>query len=146
MEAHRAEQTGGEQNEHMDEARRLRRLQVMMSMVMSVISQDPDLTVEEAAEMAANARRAALTMFPDKELAYDIPLPAAPAATNERTLSAAVAIHRYARPANSRFSVETFTFSPSLMKRGTRISRPVSSLADLVTLPLDESPRSPGSV
>ncbi len=55
-----------------EEARRLRRLQVMMSMVMSVISQDPDLTVEEAAEMAANARRAALTMFPDKELAYDI--------------------------------------------------------------------------
>ena len=55
-----------------DEPRRLRRLQVMMSMVMSVISQDPDLTVEEASEMAANARRAALAMFPDKELAYDI--------------------------------------------------------------------------
>ena len=56
----------------MEAARRLRRLQVMMSMVMSVISQDPDLTVEEAAEMAANARRAALSMFPDKELTYDI--------------------------------------------------------------------------
>jgi len=39
---------------------------------MSVISQDPDLTLEEAAEMAANARRAALSMFPDKELAYDL--------------------------------------------------------------------------
>jgi hypothetical protein len=63
---------GGEQNERMEEARRLRRLQVMMSMVMSVLSQDPDLTLEEAAEMAANARRAALNMFPDKELAYDI--------------------------------------------------------------------------
>ncbi len=55
-----------------EEARRIRRLQLMMSMVMSVISQDPDLTLEEAAEIAANARRAALTMFPDKELAYDI--------------------------------------------------------------------------
>jgi hypothetical protein len=55
-----------------DEARRIRRLQVMMNMVMSVISQDPDMTVEEASEMAANARRAALTMFPDKELAYDL--------------------------------------------------------------------------
>jgi len=55
-----------------DETRRLRRLQVMMSMVMSVISQDPDLTVEEAAELAAGARRAALSMFPDKELAYDL--------------------------------------------------------------------------
>ena len=56
----------------LEEARRLRRLQVMISMVMSVIGQDPDLTLEEAAEMAANARRAALSMFPDKELAYDI--------------------------------------------------------------------------
>jgi hypothetical protein len=60
------------EGERMEEARRLRRLQVMMSMVMSVISQDPDLTLEEAAEMAAGARRAALSMFPDKELAYDI--------------------------------------------------------------------------
>lgn len=72
MEPQRAEQPGEERDERMDEARRLRRLQVMMSMVMSVISQDPDLTLEEAAEMAANARRAALNMFPDKELAYDI--------------------------------------------------------------------------
>src|SRR6266446_10816510 len=72
MEVERAEQPGGEYNEHVDEARRLRRLQIMMSMVMSVISQDPDLTLEEASEMAANARRAALSMFPDKELAYDI--------------------------------------------------------------------------
>jgi hypothetical protein len=78
MEVQRAEQPGGEHNERKDkdrdkeEARRLRRLQVMMSMVMSVISQDPDLTLEEAAELAANARRAALSMFPDKELAYDL--------------------------------------------------------------------------
>jgi hypothetical protein len=62
----------GEPGDLMDEARRLRRLQMMMSMVMSVISQDPDLTLEEASEMAANARRAALSMFPNKELAYDI--------------------------------------------------------------------------
>ena len=65
-----AELPGGD--ERTEEGRRLRRLQVMMSMVMSVISQDPDLTLEEAAEMAANARRAALSMFPDKELAYDL--------------------------------------------------------------------------
>ena len=61
-----------EPNEHADEARRIRRLQLMISMVMSVISQDPDLTLEEASEMAANARRAALAMFPGKEFAYDI--------------------------------------------------------------------------
>jgi hypothetical protein len=72
MEVRATEQPGDERNERAEEARRLRRLQVMMSMVMSVISQDPGLTLEEAAEMAANARRAALTMFPDKELAYDI--------------------------------------------------------------------------
>jgi len=41
-------------------------------MVMSVISQDPNLTVEEASELVAGTRRAALAMFPDKELAYDI--------------------------------------------------------------------------
>lgn len=55
-----------------DEAKRLRRLQVMMSMVSSVISQDPSLTVEEASELAASAKRAALALFPDKELAYDL--------------------------------------------------------------------------
>jgi len=78
MEVQSADSPGGEHNERKntdrdnEETRRLRRLQIMMSMVMSVISQDPDLTLEEAADMAANARRAALTMFPDKELAYDI--------------------------------------------------------------------------
>jgi hypothetical protein len=55
-----------------DEARRIRRLQVMMSMVASVICQDPGLTVEEASELAAGAKRAVLAMFPDKELAYDL--------------------------------------------------------------------------
>jgi hypothetical protein len=61
-----------EQATHEDEARKIRRLQLMMSMVMSVISQDPSLTVEEASELAAGAKRAALAMFPDKELAYDL--------------------------------------------------------------------------
>jgi hypothetical protein len=55
MEVQPADQPGGEHNERAEEARRLRRLQLMMSMVMSVLSQDPDLTLEEAAEMAANA-------------------------------------------------------------------------------------------
>ena len=59
-------------SESEEEARKIRRLQLMMSMVMSVISQDPDLTIEEASEIAANSKRAALAMFPDKELAYDL--------------------------------------------------------------------------
>lgn len=62
----------GDLSERDQEARLIRRLQVMISMVMSVISQDPNLTVEEASELVAGAKRAALAMFPDKELAYDI--------------------------------------------------------------------------
>ena len=65
-------QLSSEQQEQEEERRKLRRLQVMMNMVMSVISQDQDLTVEEAAELVANTKRAALAMFPDKEFAYDI--------------------------------------------------------------------------
>jgi hypothetical protein len=59
-------------SEREQEARNIRRLQVMINMVMSVIGEDPNLTVEEASELAAGAKRAALAMFPDKELAYDI--------------------------------------------------------------------------
>ena len=55
-----------------EESRKIRRLQVMIGMVMSVIGQDPNLTVEEASELAAGAKRAALAMFPDKELAFDL--------------------------------------------------------------------------
>lgn len=55
-----------------EEAKKIRRLQVMIGMVMSVIGQDPNLTVEEASELAAGAKKAALAMFPDKELAFDL--------------------------------------------------------------------------
>jgi hypothetical protein len=67
----RGEQEGALHETH-EEAKKIRRLQVMISMVMSVIGQDPNLTVEEASELIANAKRAALVMFPDKELAFDI--------------------------------------------------------------------------
>ena len=63
---------GGVRSDSLEEAKKIRRLQVMMSMVMSVISQDPNLTLEEASELVAGAKRAALAMFPDKELAYDL--------------------------------------------------------------------------
>jgi hypothetical protein len=59
-------------NEGEQEARKIRRLQLMITMVMSVIGQDPNLTLEEASELVAGAKRAALAMFPDKELAFDI--------------------------------------------------------------------------
>lgn len=60
------------QAELADEAKRLRRLQFLMNMTLSVISQDPNMTLEEASEMVAGARRAALAMFPGKELAFDL--------------------------------------------------------------------------
>jgi hypothetical protein len=44
----------------------------MMNMVLATICQDSGLTLEEASELAAGAKRAALAMFPDKELAYDL--------------------------------------------------------------------------
>jgi hypothetical protein len=61
-----------QQAELAEEAKRLRRLQFLMNMTLSVISQDPNMTVEEASEMVAGARRAALAMFPGKELAFDL--------------------------------------------------------------------------
>lgn len=60
------------ETEQQEEDRKIRRLQLMMNMVMSVLAQDEDLTLEQASEMIANAKTAALAMFPDKELAYDL--------------------------------------------------------------------------
>lgn len=60
-------------NMHADEeAKLIRRMQMMMNMVMNVIAQDASLTIDDASQMIADARTAALTMFPGKELAYDL--------------------------------------------------------------------------
>lgn len=56
----------------LEEAKLLRRLQMMMNMVMGVIAQDNTLSYDDAAAMVADARTAALAMFPGKELAYDL--------------------------------------------------------------------------
>ena len=58
--------------ERAEEQKLIRRLQMMMNMVMQVIAQDGSLTVEDASQMIADSRRAALAMFPGKELAYDL--------------------------------------------------------------------------
>jgi hypothetical protein len=58
--------------EKMREQRLIRRLQMMMNLVMQTIAQDSSLTIDEAAQMIADSRRAALAMFPGKELAYDL--------------------------------------------------------------------------
>jgi hypothetical protein len=55
-----------------EEQRLIRRLQMMMNMVMQVIATDASLTVDDASQMIADSRKAALAMFPGKELAYDL--------------------------------------------------------------------------
>lgn len=54
-----------------EESRRVRRLQIMVSLVMNVISQG-NLSLEEASELVASTKRAALNLFPDKEMTYDL--------------------------------------------------------------------------
>ena len=56
----------------LEEGRLIRRMQMMMNMVMQVIAQDGSLTIDEASQMIADSKKAALAMFPDKELAYEI--------------------------------------------------------------------------
>jgi hypothetical protein len=56
----------------LEEAKLIRRMQMMMNMVMNVITQDATLTIDDASQMIADARTAALAMFPGKELAYDL--------------------------------------------------------------------------
>jgi hypothetical protein len=56
----------------LNEDQKLRRLQMMVNMVMQVIAQDSTVSVDDASQMIADTRRAALALFPEKELAYDI--------------------------------------------------------------------------
>ena len=58
--------------ERAEEQKLIRRLQFMMNLVLQTIAQDGSLTIDEAAQMIADARKAALAMFPGKELAYDL--------------------------------------------------------------------------
>ena len=55
-----------------EESRKIRRLQMVVSMVTQTIAQDATLSVEMASEMVADTRRLALGMFPDKELAFNL--------------------------------------------------------------------------
>jgi len=55
-----------------EEQKLIRRLQMMMNMVMQVIAQDSSLSVDDASQMIADSKKAALAMFPGKELAYDL--------------------------------------------------------------------------
>jgi hypothetical protein len=58
--------------EQLEEAKLLRRLQMLMNLVTQTIAQDGSLSIDDASQMIADARTAALAMFPGKELAYDL--------------------------------------------------------------------------
>jgi hypothetical protein len=68
----RAEVIAISAEERAEEQKLIRRLQMMMNMVMQVIAQDSSLTIDDASQMIADSRKAALAMFPGKELAYDL--------------------------------------------------------------------------
>ncbi len=57
--------------EILEEARKIRRLQVVVDLVMSTLRQS-DIPVEEAAEMVASTRRYAISLFPDKARTFDL--------------------------------------------------------------------------
>jgi len=54
-----------------EEARKVRRLQLVMDLVMSTLRQT-DMPVEEASEIVAATRQYALKLFPDKEHTFDL--------------------------------------------------------------------------
>ena len=54
-----------------EESRKIRRLQLLVNLVTSVISQG-NIPVEDASQLVASTKQAALNLFPDKELAYDL--------------------------------------------------------------------------
>jgi hypothetical protein len=58
--------------EKAEESLRIDHLQTVLDRVMQVIQKDRNLPVERASALVADARRAALAMFPDKAAAFDL--------------------------------------------------------------------------
>ncbi|MGA8184423.1 MAG: hypothetical protein WB819_12365 [Terriglobia bacterium] len=54
-----------------EEARKVRRLQLVMDLVTSTLQQE-DIPVEEASELVAATRQFALNLFPDKGHTFDL--------------------------------------------------------------------------
>ena len=54
-----------------EEARKVRRLQLVMDLVTSTLQQ-ADMPIEDASEMVAAARRFALNLFPDNGHTFDL--------------------------------------------------------------------------
>ena len=55
-----------------EENRRLRRLRLLVDLTLSRLYQDPDLSLLEALEIIETCRDTALTLFPGKEVAFEL--------------------------------------------------------------------------
>ena len=55
-----------------EENRRLRRLRLMVDLTMARLYQDPDLSLLDALQLTERCRDAALTLFPGKEIAFEL--------------------------------------------------------------------------
>ena len=55
-----------------EENRRLRRLRLLVDLTLARLYQDPDLSLLEALQLTERCREAALTLFPDKETAFEL--------------------------------------------------------------------------
>jgi hypothetical protein len=67
----RSEEKMATQSEILEENRKVRRLQIVVDLVMSVLSQS-EISMEEASELVGATREFALGLFPDKEQTYDL--------------------------------------------------------------------------
>ncbi len=55
-----------------EEERKMRRLRFIVDLAQAVLLQQPDLTLREAFDVVRDTKKAALTLFPDKEQVYDM--------------------------------------------------------------------------
>lgn len=56
----------------LEEEKKMRRLRFIVDLAQAVLMQQHDLTLREAFDIMRDTKRAALTLFPDKEPVYDL--------------------------------------------------------------------------
>ncbi len=71
MSGKRPETERPSESDVLEENRRVRRLQIVVNLVLSVLRQS-DMPLEEAQELVAASRQFALNLFPDKGSTYDL--------------------------------------------------------------------------
>ena len=72
MAASRRQDAGTDPEAILDEQKRLRRLRFVVDLTVSVLYQEPALTLEEGFELIQRAERAVLALFPGSEETFDL--------------------------------------------------------------------------